>query len=200
MKPVRMLLFPICVMMLLVTGCWQPEPPAPERDFTLEELLLDLSVFPEGWEVSSPPGPTPSGDGAIFADESIAIWFRFRPDPSTLLAACHEVYRFRWANRAAREFRKQQPILFNSQSIALLTPWEVPDELPYRSLFAEQSHFACAKSGITNKWGCRFMGQYEEYLVIFSTTMGERMSYRDLELILQTIDKRMAKYLGESVK
>jgi hypothetical protein len=68
-----------------------------------------------------------------------------------------------------------------------------------RALWANQSHFACGRSSITGKMGCRFLGQYDEYLVVFASIVGARMDFVDLEHILQAIDERMVHYLTEDI-
>jgi hypothetical protein len=47
--------------------------------------------------------------------------------------------------------------------------------------------------------GCRFLGQYDEYLVVFASIVGARMDFVDLEHILQAIDERMVHYLTEDI-
>ena len=195
MKRKLVLLLMIISWSPAVTSCLPSVPLAPERDFAIEYLLLDLSVFPEGWYVNRSAGPTPSGDGAILAEDSIEI--SYKANGPVLFTAMQEVYRFRSVEWAAQEYRDQLPILFNNNSAAMLTTWELPNELPYQSLAAAQSHFACGQSEITNQWGCRFLGQYDEYLVIFSTFIGEEMTYTDLDQILKAIDERMANYLAK---
>ena len=187
-------LFVIGRLLLAVAGCVRP---APTREFTVDELLIDQSAFPVGWYASAPPGPVRIVDGAIIADRSIEVTFRV-DDPDWHTAAL-EIYRFSSEYRATREYRRQLSVLFNSQSIAALTPWETPAELSYESPVANQSNFACGRNGITGKRGCRFLGQYDEYLVVFGSVVGARMDFVDLEHILQAIDERLAHYLTEDI-
>jgi hypothetical protein len=196
MRKAYALLPAIMGMLLTIAACSQPVPPAPERGFSVDALLIDERDFPARWSDQGPAGPTPSVDGAIFASESIQQ--RFTADAADLFSALHEVYRFRSSYRAKKEYQKQLPILYNSRSIAVLTPWEPPTELPYQSSVADESHFACSRSGITGFWDCMFMGQYEEYLVVFSTRVGDHMGYADLERLLRAIDERMRTYLAEN--
>lgn len=188
-------LFIIGGLVLAVAGCVRP---APTREFTIDDLLINQSVFPAGWYTSAPPAPVQIVDGAIIADESIKITFTV-DDPDWHTAGL-EIYRFSSEYGAAREYRSQLSVLFNSRSTAALTPWETPAELSYESPVANQSHFACGRSSITGKMGCRFLGQYDEYLVVFASVVGPRMDFADLERILQAIDGRMAHYLTEDIE
>ncbi len=101
--------FVVALVVVAMMVWWKPKSPAPDRDFPIEVLLVDLSVFPEGWEVSTPPEPVPSTEIPL-AEERVWVWFRYMPDPSTLLGASHHVYRFSSTWMAARQFRKYRPI------------------------------------------------------------------------------------------
>jgi len=52
------LLTAIVMLLLIVCGCWFWEPRAPERSFTPEDLLIDPSIVPPGWELTEPSFPT----------------------------------------------------------------------------------------------------------------------------------------------
>jgi hypothetical protein len=185
-------------------SCWLFhifEPPAPERAFEIEDLLVDVSDFPANWYVNAPPAPMPHCDGAITTQKE-DIHIGFRAKSPTHIAAGQTVYRFgaRWL--AAAEYSDRLPIEFNSNSVASLTPWETPPELPYRSPVADQFHFACHVNAVlTPQTVCAAMGQYEEYLLISHSIMDpEYMTFADLERILVAIDERMALYLGKDME
>lgn len=97
---------------------------------------------------------------------------------------------------APGEFKRVLPAEFNSGSIASLTPWEPPAELPYISPVAEQFHFACHLGKIKQTVQvCEALGQYENYLVRFHTHVGPGyMTYKDIETILMAIDEIMAQH------
>jgi hypothetical protein len=176
------------------------DPSAPERDFEIEELLVDVSSFPAHWYVVSPPAPYPHYDGAM-TTQAEDIYTGFKADSSTLLVAGQLVYRFGASWKAAAAYREQLPVEFNNNSVASLTPWEIPRELPYESEVADQFHLACHVNGIgTPATVCEAMAQYEEYLVVFHTVVdSEYMTYAELERILVAIDERMALYLDKDI-
>ncbi len=183
-------------------SCWLFhlfEPPAPDRAFEIEDLLIDVSDFPPNWYVNAPPAPMPHYDGAITTQEE-DIRVGFSAKSPTLIVAGQTVYRFGAQWVAAAEYSEQLPIEFNSNSVASLTPWETPEELPYRSPVADQFHFACHTSTLGPNVVCEAMGQYEEYLVVFHTHIAEEyMTFADLEVILVAIDERMASYLEKDI-
>jgi hypothetical protein len=176
------------------------EPPAPERAFEIEDLLVDVADFPPNWYVNAPPAPMPHYDGAITTQEE-DIHLGFRAKSPTHIGAGQTIYRFGAQWLAAAEYSEQLPIWFNSNSVASLTPWETPEELPHRSPVADQFHFACHRTTLGPNLVCLAMGQYEEYLVVFNTHIAEDyMTFADLEGILLAIDERMALYLGEDME
>ncbi len=183
----------MALLLAISLGCWKAEPPAPERDFPIETLLVDISVFPEGWEVIQPPKPYPLEEMPL-VDESMTIRFIYAPgDPERRLRAGHFVFRFQWTDWAAEEFQNQQRIVFSAQP-------KIPEKFSYQSIIADQFLFGCSENRSTDRTGCDFLGQYEEYLVLFGTDLGEGMSYDDLERILKEIDHKMFTYLKEKGK
>jgi len=74
--------------------------------------------------------------------------------------------------------------------------WIVPEGISYNSPVADQFRVACAVRYPSPEERCRFIGQYDVYVVKFHTHMSpELMTYQDLERILLDIDRRMAECL-----
>lgn len=72
--------------------------------------------------------------------------------------------------------------------------WVIPNELPYHSSNADQSHLAYDQStAITLMRACAYVAQYGPYVVHFriSWTLDYSMDLANLEKILQAIDKKM---------
>ncbi|HIE55424.1 MAG TPA: hypothetical protein EYP90_09635 [Chromatiaceae bacterium] len=157
------------------------------------KLLINLADMPADWYIVS-QGDLPDN----YRQQGGAdIEFNVN-NPQVLYVAAHRVYEYKNERQAAREFEKQLPHRFNSNSIASRTPWRPPQELPYISTVAEQFYFACHEGSINRiSTICQAMGQYENYLVIFHTHVTpEYMTYADIESILLIIDARMAEYLA----
>ena len=151
----------LAVALVLMVACI-PHQPQPGAD--LAKLLIDLSAMPEDWGITSTGEPPDN----IRQHSGASIWFAARtPD---LRVAEHSVYRYKSERQAAKEFKRMLPAWFNSSSIASLTPWEPPAELPYISPVAEQFHLACHLNAIKQPAQiCQALGQYENYLVVFHT-------------------------------
>ena len=184
----RALLF-LLGLLLVLSACSEN---APHRDFSVEDLLVDPSVFPSSWRLVAEGIPPDQEEK--WATE--ANGFSLDTGLPDLTPADLSIYRYKSVRSASSAYDKWEPRNFNSSSIGAQTPWEAPPELPYESPTADKSRFACHISSITQTTICQFMGQYEEFLVIFYTGFdGKHMTFADLQRILQAIDARMAHYL-----
>lgn len=165
--------------------------------FPIEELLLDESVFPEGWHAEQPFDPEqwlPAQQIALFYKDGC---------PGRIVAALLEVYRFSDGPRcAAAGYQKEIPTWFAPREGR--GPWRIPAELPYQSAVADQFRFGCSTYRGSSDQVCRAMGQYDEYVLRFQTHVDhehpECMSFADLDRILGAIDERMAFYLGKEIE
>lgn len=186
----------LIVLLGFLIGCISPQEPTPTRGFTTRDLLIDLSDMPSGWTAGVDLSMPISEGGS---DDSVIMFKILSP---VLYVAGHWVWHYSNPTRAAINYEKKLVGDFNSNSMAALTPWEVPDGWSYQSLLADQFHFACYETEINvRRTICQSMGQYEEYLVIFHSAMSPQfMTYEDFEHILGIIDERMAYYLkGETL-
>jgi hypothetical protein len=178
-----------CLGLRITTGY---PPPA----FPSEELLLDVSVFPEGWQAYE---GTYNPRERLPADQIARGYVRHDCPRSTL--ADHSIYRFfEGENSAAAGYRQYIPIWFAPEEG--WDPWSVPKELPYESPVAEEFRFNCQVQPESGAQTCQAVGRYEEYVVRFYVHMDSEpeypqcMSFADLEQILIAIDERMALYVG----
>ena len=158
---------------------------APERDFTTESLLMDESMFPEGWE-NGWISPTADSHGA-FEHPSIDIY-----GPRGV--AIHEIYRYECVNDAHREYKRQLDVLF--PGTPLYDQWRPQEDLHTALVFADEAYVACANRGrpleekITN---CRMLARYHEYVVRFSTqVIPPYLTFEDLAGILKSLDHQFA--------
>jgi len=196
-KIVSMVLVVLSGAILAASCCGR----APARDFATKDLLIDLSAFPPGWSVTIPQGTALEKYGQM---EGVDI--QFNAQATSLVVAMHRVYRYQNVRDASTWYDRLLDIEFNDNSIVSLTPWTIPGQLPYQSPLAKMSRFACHDSNVGGQATvCEFMGQYEEYIVIFHTVMTpddmspqSYMTFADLEPILVAIDERMALHLERS--
>jgi hypothetical protein len=169
--------------------------PHPTPAFAIEELLLDESAFPEGWRALTPSDP----DRRIAAEQLGRHLLTEKCHP-LMVGATHDVYRFYGgASAAAEEYPEQVAFWFSPN----LGDWSVHPELSYESAVADQYRFGCYLHKDFHNRHCRGLGQYEEYIVVFSAKLDpdhpECLSYTDLEKILIAIDEGMALYLGKDI-
>jgi len=189
-----------CAGCLLACNALQERPP--ERGFETDELFIDVSVFPPEWS-ADPAGPqrhtgqAPLGGGPETLQRRV-LTFDVGDGHG---GAFEKIYRMASIKVAAKEFERQITLWFPKGKY--WTPWERPTELKFESSIADQFRVACAhdtaRSDLAQK--CHFIGQYEEYLVWFSTDMSpDFMTYQDLEHVLEAIDERMEHYLMEGAE
>jgi len=164
-------------------GCYILQTP-PARDCPIERLVLDEGVFPG--EATAEPILSPLPRAAW---ESAGRGVFLKKGGSFL----HDIYRYRTAERAAREFEKRKRLIFIETSTR--GPWETPAEVTYRSPIADRYYLAC---GMEHKiYMCFMLAQYEEYYVLLNAHIEGGMTFEALEQALRAIDERMARCLGK---
>lgn len=181
---------------LLITGCTGK---APQRNFTTRDLLINLSVFPAGWQVSVPLSSPTERLGQIGGSQT-----EFRASVDPLVGAIHSVFRFSSELAASDRYDRMLPSWFNSNSVSSVTPWQTPAQLSYHSPTADKSHFACHDTSAGGRATiCQFMAQCDEYIIVFHTVMTPEdmqpqsyMTFADLEGVLKVIDELMQLHLG----
>jgi len=162
----------------------------PERSFSVADLLLDESAFPDGWLA----GREPYDPEDRMPAEQIVVGFFIHECPFSLRAG-HYVYRFYGGSRCAEMgYRVKTPVWFAPRDG--WGPWGVPAELSYESRAADEYRLNCYTHQESGTGTCQAVGRFEEYVVRFLTPMSpDCMTLADLERILVAIDERMAVYL-----
>lgn len=187
----------VLLVIVAVRNCYILKVP-PARDCPIESLLIDESAFPAGTahagDILSPL--------ARASWESAGCTFSI---PTGI--ANHDVYRYRAAEGAAREFARRRELEFVTrdagpdQSIESLGrrsgPWETPEELSDQSPIADQYYVACGMQGRIPM--CKMIARYEEYYVFFNVHQYEgEPTYAEIGAVLRAIDERMAQCLDKS--
>lgn len=197
-----------CVLLLGMTGCmsvpsWPTATPISTpviRQFELEELLLDASMFPfqcnldglpQEFTYEMRPGDTEEGFYAQF--DCLGLEVRVN----------HAIYRSKDAQTAVNGYDDLLSSWFYNAD--RITPYEIPDWLQYQSSVADQFQFACADfyggyPAVHSK-RCAAVGRYEEYISALSISMSDFSVLSDpavsLEQILSTIDEQTMLYLAD---
>ena len=166
--------------------------PVPTPPFPIGSLLLDESVFPEGWEAGEPYDPE---DGIGLS----ACVHYSPPADSPGGIALYAAYVARSAEEAADGYTTWADFWFwDTEGWG---PWSAPVELQRESRIASQFRLACSSQFDDSEQVCQAVGQYGRYMIRFHTFMNpETMTLDDLERILMVIDERMARYLEKDAQ
>jgi hypothetical protein len=165
--------------------------PVPTPPFPIESLLVDQSVFPQGWEAGEPYDPE---DGIGL---SACIHYS-PPADSPGGIALYAAYVARSPEEAADGYATWADFWFwDTEGWGA---WSAPVDLQYESRIASQFRLACSSQLDDGEQVCQAVGQYGRYMTRFHTFMNpETMTPSDLEGILMAIDERMALYLEKDV-
>jgi len=185
--PLFLLVAVACLGGLVICCCVIICRPPAAGPCDIHTLMVTEAAFPDGWQAQ--------GDASArvapvrFGIERIGNCLGA---PGAL--ACHDVYRAASAGKA----RKGYPdFMLDFDYREEETGWSLPPELRYHSQIADQYRLECTAWRGGGYERCRFIAQYDVYLVEFHTYMSpEMMTYGDLEHVLQDIDRRMAACLG----
>lgn len=179
------------VLSVCTAGCrgmftCKPPPAAP---CDIETLLVQETAFPEGWEESGSPRVEEAT--VRFGIEKIGTGFS-TPNQGV---AIQDVYRARDTGAAASGYQDFMSFFSLHREE---TEWFLPSELTYNSLGADRFRLGCSTDRTSGVERCQLIAQYGVYLLRFHTYMSpEMMTFENLELILQDIDRRMSLCLGQ---
>lgn len=177
-----------------IVSCSQINTPQPQRDFTTLDLLLPVEKMPPGWEeVGSGPGPMSPDEGELGDSEVI-----FKPSSEQYNMADHFVWRFDTIEKAAKWYDRRFLSEFNSNSIGVDEPWRVPEGWTFTSPHADKFYAACTINNIIRpKQVCTAMWQYEEFVVVFASSIHPEysMTVKRFEQIVGEIDRTMVEHL-----
>jgi hypothetical protein len=170
-------------------------PPAPERSFKPEDLLLTEADVPRNWHLAR---IAPLGPSAGYGDEDDREAKFTRPgDDNRLVFAFHDVLQFDSISEAVRWYRREQPAWFNDNRVSVDEPWMAPPELSYHSSLANQFYAACTINNIAGrKKICSIMAQYEEFVIIFHSGIEpDWISVAGFNELVRRIDEIMVAHL-----
>ena len=171
----------VTALLVSLVGCVAQPPP--ERLFSMETLIIDVSVFPEDWWVGSGPRKVEWDHRS----SSYGSWYiNFQTDTSEIRnTAGQHVYRY-----ANVEIAKS---VFEDSFMA-----KYGDVLPVttcRNLAANQNQLHCYDYEGRAQTNCQWAGRYDEFIVVFGTWMiPERMSLDDMQEIICAIDAHVGSY------
>jgi len=155
----------------------------------IEDLMIDRSLFREGWHQEGPP-----------KERTALIRFGIRKLSVGFISqrhgvARHDVYEGESFEETERRFFKELDYWFAPEDG--YTDWYIPREFNYESTIADHYQFRCYTHEASGIERCAMMGQYDVYLTGFYVDMSPIMTYADLYRILQAIDNKMAECFAE---
>lgn len=153
----------------------------PERDFHVHELGLPESLFPDDALVE-PISASSEGNGEIERG-SQTIFLSYG-------GAGYSIKRYPSIRKAISEYEFEVNHMtdFGTQS-----PWTTPKNITFNSATADSIYIACGQ-GVQGQ-ECGFTGRYKEYVIYFSASIGERITFEDFEKILVYIDRQISNRL-----
>lgn len=183
-----------CVALIFFYVVIYDRPKMRAQPVDMYDLMIDVSVFPQGWDVEFGPSHPPPRKHLRGEDEGLYVQFSTRDFDAR---ATHIVCRYENDLQATISFYVDNEF---PKGDWVVTPWAVPEEWSYESPIADRFKFACAEFEILGRVSrfCAAVAQYDEYISVFRTHISpEYMTLEDLERILKAIDERMALYLAE---
>jgi hypothetical protein len=187
-----------CVSAMIVGAAISVWPKTRTPPVDTLDLMLDLSVFPNEWDLCLGPAPLPKREQG--ERESLHVGF-CPEDFEGIGGSLHRVYRYRNEVDAAILFHLE----FSGGGFPkwhMTSPWIVPEELAYESSVADRFKFACGEVDALGRRGiCQAVAQYDEYISVFIVHLSpDNMTLQDVERILVAIDEQMALHLGKEVE
>ncbi len=180
----------LMVFTLVMVGC-NPET-TPSRSFGSAELLVQLDAFPDHWDTLGTTKAMGADSGLGIGDEEDS-YAMFTVD-GMHTTALNFIYQLGSSEAAKQLYDAQLAVEFRDGSIVRNVPWTTPPRLSYVSPYTERMHVACTI--IAGGQTCKVMAQYEEYVTVFRSAIGDHaMSLEQFSDVVQYIDKRFAERL-----
>lgn len=158
--------------------------------------------MPEGWALSEFAARHDADEG----EENSAYRTFYIPDAPYLIKSGEDIYRYEKKGLADWNYKRLQKKLM-TPTYYEISSWETPGDFKFISSSAKQWRFACAYSTFSpspefgkQSKNCRYLAQYEEYIVLFTITtevdQATFVSIQEIVSILEKVDTRMASYLS----
>ncbi len=179
----------IALITLAACSIWGGTDKAVASPCPIENLMIDISLFREGWYQQGPP-----------EEKTALIRFGVRKLSVGFISqqygvAQHDVYEGENSEETEKQYFKELDYWFAPRDG--WTDWYIPNGFNYVSTVADHSQFRCYTHKASGVMSCAMMGQYGVYLTGFYSVMSPIMTYYDLNHIFQAIDAKMAKCLAK---
>ncbi|MBC7264515.1 MAG: hypothetical protein H5T64_09220 [Chloroflexi bacterium] len=180
-----------CVALMFFYIVIYGRPKTRAQPVNMYDLMVDVSAFPQGWDVEFGPSHPPPRKHLRGESEGLYVQFARGFDHGAMHIVC------RYTNDLTATVSFYVDNEFPNLREAMITPWAVPEGWSYESPVADRFKFACAELEILGRFrSCSAVAQYGEYISVFRSKVSpEYMTLQDLERILKAIDERMAQHL-----
>lgn len=160
----------------------------------IEQLLIDESPFPQGWEASEPDTDFPPLAPWTTGRKEIEYIDRLYYSPDAAGRAFIRIQRLGNSRVAAIEYAHKVGVAFRETEWG--TPWIAPAGLAFESTVADQYRYACSIEFGQPK--CAYIAQYGVYVLEFYVDLYDTsvITYTDLLPIFQAIDERIMLAIG----
>jgi hypothetical protein len=143
-----------------------------------QSMFVNIESFPSGWHKGEPIQMEGRGKGLI---EVCSVEYLV-----TNGVAHEEIYEYASADDAEENYQYRLDVEFRTRE-GLDTDWIDQNSLLLEKLNSSEEYLACAEIGSIPM--CRFIGRYDEYIVVFNTHMRNSfITLRDLENVIDGID------------
>ena len=170
---------------LFLNGCiwWECASP---RSFDVLDLELPSNLFPNKADYNSiylvdddNPETLRSSGQTIYWDNGNGL-------------AIYIVDMYATSKNSLRDFERTKKSFFSDRNTKIL--WDKPKELSYTGPLADNFFMGCGVL-IRNDYRCGVVAQYQEFVLFFNTTISEKMSYDDFQIIVIYMDEQISNYL-----
>lgn len=154
---------------------------APERNFHVRDWELPASFFPDGALVEHISASS-EGTGEKERGSQTILW--------PYGGAGYSIERYASNRKAISNYEFQ---VKHMADYVTNIPWTEPTHLTFYSTTADDIHISCGKGLQDIK--CGFAVRYQEYVIYFSSSIDERMTFEDFEKVLFYIDEQISSHL-----
>ncbi len=166
----------------ILNGCFWWEC-APERNFSVLDWEIPLSLFPNGTFTDHITVPTDNMVGEIEGGlQSIY------PDRDTIVV--YDIYRFPRTKDAVAEFDHNKRNMIDRDTGQ---KWQVPSNLTFSSTTADDVYLACGYW--SNRYRCQMTARYQEFIIFLNADINDKMTFGDFEKVAFYLDEQISSRL-----
>lgn len=182
----------LLLLACMLVACLRTVEPAKPRDFGITDLFLPLEALPDNWqEVGGIQAMGPDSFLGFGDTDDASQIYGVRQ--GRIPVASYYVYKNDSIAEAEDWFDRDLSFWFHKSPLfgQLFGEESTPQEVSYRSAYADQFHVACEiwKTPVDSGYTCGVIAQYEEFGVFFDTVVKpDTVSLEGFNTIVCNID------------